>query len=255
MSLVLFDLDEGTGVAHIRLNRPEASNALNLELLVELRQALGRGQAARAVLLTGEGKNFCGGGDVKEFAAQGAGLSAYIQEATAVLNDCSRALIALSAPVVTAVQGWVTGGGGVGLLCASDLVLAAESARMMLGATRVGMAPDAGGTVTLAQHIGLRRALDLALTNRVVSAVEAFELGLVTRVVPDAHLPRDARTLAEELAAGPTAALAATKRLIWDAIGQSVDARLECESRAVTELSGTPEALARLQAVIDGTTS
>jgi 2-(1,2-epoxy-1,2-dihydrophenyl)acetyl-CoA isomerase len=240
VSLVLFDLDEGTGVAHIRLNRPEASNALNLELLVELRQALERGQAARAVLLTGEGKNFCGGGDVKEFAAQGAGLPEYIQEATAVLNDCSRALIALSAPVVTAVQGWVTGGGGVGLLCASDLVLAAESARMMLGATRVGMAPDAGGTVTLAQHIGLRRALDLALTNRVVSAVEALELGLVSRVVPDAHLPRDARTLAEELAAGPTAALAATKRLIWDAIGQSVDARLECESRAVTELSGTP---------------
>ncbi len=255
MSVVLFELDEGTGVAHIRLNRPDASNALNLELLAELREALGRAQAARAVLLTGEGKNFCAGGDVKEFAAQGDGLPEYIQKATAVLNDCSRALIGLAAPVVTAVQGWVTGGGGVGLMCASDIVLAAESARMMLGATRVGMAPDAGGTVTIAQHIGLRRAMDLALTNRVVSAVEAAELGLVTRVLPDARLVDEARGLAEELAAGPTAALAVTKRLIWDGIGQSVDARLECESRAVTELSGTPEALARLRAVIDGTAS
>jgi 2-(1,2-epoxy-1,2-dihydrophenyl)acetyl-CoA isomerase len=255
VSVVLFDLDEGTGVAHIRLNRPAASNALNLELLAELREALTRAEAARAVLLTGEGKNFCGGGDVKEFAAQGEGLPAYIQQATALLNDCTRILIGLAAPVVAAVQGWATGGGGVGLVCASDLVLAAESARMMLGATRVGMTPDAGGTVTLAQHIGLRRAMDLALTNRVVSATEAAQLGLITRVVPDDRLLGEARELALELAAGPAAALAATKQLIWDGIGQTVDARLERESRAVTELSGTPEALARLRAVIDGTAS
>jgi 2-(1,2-epoxy-1,2-dihydrophenyl)acetyl-CoA isomerase len=249
--LVLLDLDPASGLAHIRLNRPESSNALNTELLAELHEALTRAQDARAVLLTGEGKNFCAGGDVKAFAAQEDRLPEYIREATARLNDCARALIGLAAPVVTAVQGWATGGGGVGLVCASDLVLAAESARFMLGATRVGMAPDAGATVTLAHHIGLRRAMELALTNRVLLAREALEFGLVTTVVSDDELQSRAMEVATELAAGPTEAQAATKRLIWEGIGARVEERLESESKAVTELSGTPEALARLRAVIE----
>jgi 2-(1,2-epoxy-1,2-dihydrophenyl)acetyl-CoA isomerase len=249
--LILFDLDEATGVAHVRLNRPEASNALNFELLAELHEALTRARDARAVLLTGEGKNFCAGGDVKAFAAQGDRLPEYIREATARLNDCARALIELGAPVVTAVQGWATGGGGVGLVCASDIVVAAESARFMLGATRVGMAPDAGATVTLAQHIGLRRAMDLALTNRVVNASEAYDIGLITTVVADDELQGHAKQLATDFANGPTQAIAATKRLLWDGVGASVHDRLEVESRTVTELSGTSESLDRLRAVIE----
>jgi 2-(1,2-epoxy-1,2-dihydrophenyl)acetyl-CoA isomerase len=249
--MILLELDETTGLAHVSLNRPEASNALNVELLIELHQALVQSAGARVLLLTGEGKNFCAGGDVKAFAAQGERLPEYIQEATARLNDCARALIGLKAPVVTAVQGWATGGGGLGFVCASDIVIAAESARFMLGATRVGMAPDAGGSVTLAHHIGLRRAMDLALTNRVVNAVEAKEIGLVTSVVPDADLRDRALALANELAAGPAEALAATKRLIWDGLGSSVDSRLEEEARVVTQLSGTTESLDRLRAVIE----
>jgi len=248
---VLFELDEATGLAHVSLNRPEASNALNVQLLIELHKALVRSADARVLLLTGEGKNFCAGGDVKAFAAQGDRLPEYIQEATARLNDCARALIGHRAPVVTAVQGWATGGGGLGFVCASDLVLAAESARFMLGATRVGMAPDAGGSVTLAHHIGLRRAMDLALTNRVVNAVEAQEIGLVTTVVHDADLRERAVALARELADGPAEALAETKRLIWDGLGATVESRLEEEARVVTKLSGTAESLARLKAVID----
>jgi 2-(1,2-epoxy-1,2-dihydrophenyl)acetyl-CoA isomerase len=249
--MVLFELSDATGVAHISLNRADSSNALNVELLVELHQALVASAGARVVLLTGEGKNFCAGGDVKAFAAQGERLPEYIQDATARLNDCARALIGHRAPVVTAVQGWATGGGGLGFVCASDLVLAAESARFMLGATRVGMAPDAGGSVTLAHHIGLRRAMDLALTNRVVNASEAYDIGLVTAVVGDGELRDRATALAHELAEGPAEALAETKRLIWDGIGAAVDARLEEEARVVTKLSGTAESLARLRAVID----
>jgi 2-(1,2-epoxy-1,2-dihydrophenyl)acetyl-CoA isomerase len=251
MSMVLSDVDEVSGVARITLNRPEASNALNLELLAELHEALTASADARVVLLTGAGKNFCAGGDVKAFFAQEDRLPEYIQEATARLNDCARALIGLRAPVVTAVQGWATGGGGIGLVCASDLVIAAETARFMLGATRVGMAPDAGATVTLAQHIGLRRAMELALTNRVVDAAEAHRLGLVTTVAPDDELQSRANELATSLAHGPAQALAATKRLIWDGVGASVHDRLEVESRTVTELSGTAEARDLLKAVID----
>jgi 2-(1,2-epoxy-1,2-dihydrophenyl)acetyl-CoA isomerase len=251
VSQVLFELEESTGLARLRLNRPESSNALNMELLAELYEALVRCGTAKAVLLTGEGKNFCAGGDVKTFAAQGERLPEYIRAATIRLADCARAMIELDAPVVTAVHGWATGGGGLGLVCASDLVIAAESARFMLGATRVGMAPDAGATVTLAQAVGVKRAMELALTNRAIDAREAAEIGLVTRVVPDNELEADARELARQLAAGPARAQALTKHLIWDGIGATVDSRLESESLAVTELSGSEDTIARLRAVID----
>lgn len=251
--LILLDLDERTGVARVRLNRPEASNALDIELLERLRDAVRDCRSARAVLLAGEGNNFCAGGDVKAFAAQNERLPEYIREATARLNEVARGLIGLEAPVVAAVQGWATGGGGVGLVCASDIVIAAESARFMLGATRVGMAPDAGASVTLARHIGLHRALDLALTNRAIDAGEAQRIGLVTRVVPDESLHAEALKLARELAAGPAAALAATKRLIWDGVGAGVAERLVEEARTVTELSGTADSLERLRAVIERT--
>jgi 2-(1,2-epoxy-1,2-dihydrophenyl)acetyl-CoA isomerase len=244
-------LDIEQGVAHVRLNRPEASNALDLELLGALHGALTDCQEARAVLITGEGRNFCAGGDVKAFAAQGENLPDYLAEATDWLARCASALINLRAPVVTAVQGYAAGGGGVGLVCASDLVIAADSARFLLGATRVGMAPDAGATVTLAQIIGFRRAMELALTNRELDAREALALGLVNRVVPDGELAREATLLARALAAGPTEALGATKRLLWQGLGASVEDRLADEVRAVSELGGTAAARNALQAVIE----
>src|SRR3989449_78146 len=133
---VLLDVDDG--VARLRLNRPEASNALNLPLLKALLDAIMRchgDPGVRALLLSGEGANFCGGGDVRDFAAKGERLPDYLREATAYLQASAAGLIQLQAPVVTVVQGWATGGGGFGLVCASDLVLAAESARFMLGET------------------------------------------------------------------------------------------------------------------------
>jgi len=247
---VLLELD--AGVARIRLNRPEASNALDIELLKALDAALTESSGARAVLLSGEGPNFCAGGNVKTFAAQGERLPAYLREATDWLRKCASALINFSAPVITAVQGYAAGGGGLGLVCASDLVLAAESARFMLGATRVGMAPDAGVSVTLAQIVGLRKAMELALTNRALDASEALGLGLVNRVVPDEQLKPEALALARELAGGATEALAATKRLIWAGLGEGVEEHMAIEVRTVSELGGSEEARERLRAVIEG---
>src|SRR4029077_9181388 len=163
---ILLDVDAATGVARLRLNRPHASNALDLATLKALHEAVVAchgDPGVRAVLLTGEGANFCGGGDVRDFAAKGEQLPDYLREATAYLQAAASGLIHLAAPVVTVVQGWATGGGGFGLVCASDLVLAGTSARFMLGATRVGMAPDAGLSVTLPRLVGHRRALDIAL--------------------------------------------------------------------------------------------
>ncbi len=242
------------GVAHLRLNRPDASNGMNIELLLALNEAIlachGEPEV-RVLLISGEGPNFCAGGDVRAFAAEGEKLPQYVGKATAYLQSAILGLIRLQAPVVAAVHGFAAGGGGFGLVCAVDMVIAAESARFLAGATRVGMAPDAGGSVTLARLVGMRKATEILLTNPVLTAIEARDLGIVNRVVPDADLAAAALALARELAAGAPKALAATKRLLWNGVGSSVEACLPEEARTVTELSGTADAREGLAAVIE----
>jgi 2-(1,2-epoxy-1,2-dihydrophenyl)acetyl-CoA isomerase len=121
--------------------------------------------------------------------------------------------------VIVAVQGFAAGGGGFGLVCAADLVIAAESAKFLPGATRVGMAPDAGVTVTLPRIVGLRRATEILLTNPTLTAADALALGLINKVVPDADLADEALAYARSIAKGAPRALAATKRLLWNGLG------------------------------------
>ena len=242
------------GIARLRLNRPEASNGLNVEILKALHEAIlacHADPAVRVVALTGEGRNFCAGGDVKTFESKGDQLPDYLREATAWLQLATAALIQLRVPVVTAVQGFAAGGGGLGLVCASDIVIAGRSAKFFSGAVRVGMAPDGGSSVTLAQLVGLRHALRILLTNPTLTAEEAAQIGLITEVVDDDALGARADELATQLAQLPTAALSATKRLVWSGVGQSVEQRLAEEARTVSELSGTADALEGLRAVIE----
>ncbi|MFT4256915.1 MAG: enoyl-CoA hydratase-related protein [Pseudoxanthomonas sp.] len=250
---VLLSLD-ATGVAHLRLNRPDASNGLDVGLLQILHDAVmlcHSDAQVRVVLLTGAGKNFCAGGDVRTFLGKGESLPYYLREATARLQVAASALIHLNVPVVAAVQGFAAGGGGLGLVCSSDLVVAGESAKFLAGATRVGMAPDAGVSVTLARLVGLRRATEILLTNPILSAAQAKEIGLINRVVPDAELDQAALTLAQELAAGAPQGLAATKRLLWSGLALGVDAAMPEESRTVAELSGSADVREGLAAVIE----
>ncbi|MDT7772540.1 MAG: hypothetical protein QOC67_1464, partial [Pseudonocardiales bacterium] len=179
------------------------------------------------------------------------GLPDYLREATSWLQISVSALMRLNAPVIAAVHGFAAGGGGFGLVCAADLVVAAESAKFLPGATRAGMAPDAGVSVTLPRLVGLRRAMNLVLTNPILSAEEALDIGLVNQVVPDAELAEAADRLAATLAAGAPLALAASKRLLWDGVGRSVETGLPDEARTVSELSGTADAREGLAAVIE----
>ncbi len=244
----------GDGVAHLNLNRPESANGLNVELLRALHEAVlrihGDGRV-RAVLLTGEGKNFCAGGDVHTFLSKGEALPDYIRVATALLQLAASALIRLNPPVVAAVQGFAAGGGGLGLVCSADFVVATESARILAGATRVAMVPDAGVSVTLTQLVGLRRAMEILMLNPVITAAEAKEMGLVTRVVADDKLLDEAWALARQLAAGAPAALANTKRLLWNGIGERVETAMPQENHAQALLSGMADAREGLSAVIE----
>lgn len=246
---------ERTGaVAHLRLNRPEASNGISLDFLQALYEAIMAchgDSRIRAVILSGAGQNFCAGGDVKQFAEQGEALPGFLRRATSYLQISASALMRLDAPVIAQVQGYAAGGGGLGLICAADLVVAADSARFMAGATRVGMAPDAGVSVMLPRLVGFRRATEILLTNRVVDAEEAQAIGLITQVVPEAELARAARELADKLAAGAPKAQAETKRLLWNGVGLGVEACLPEEARVVSALSGTADAREGLAAVIE----
>lgn len=250
--LVLLRIEDG--IAHLTLNRPDASNGMNVEFLKALCDAIMHCHGepgVRVVLLRGNGKNFCSGGDVHTFASKGEQMPDYLRMATAWLQNAVTGLMRLEAPVLTAVQGFAAGGGGFGLVCASDLVIAGESAKFLGGATRVGMAPDAGVTVTLSRLVGLRRAAELVFTNPILSAAQARDMGIINRVVPDADLDDAALKWAREIAQGAPKALAAAKRLLWSGIGTGIDACLSEEARTVSELSGTADAREGLAAVIE----
>ncbi len=242
------------GVAHVQMNRPEAANGMNVEMLEALQAVLMRvhgDDRVRAVLLTGEGRNFCAGGDVHTFLSKGQALPGYIRQATAMLENVVALMMRMNPPVVSAVHGFAAGGGGMGLVCSSDFVVAAASAKFLGGATRVAMVPDAGVTVTLVQLVGLRKAMEIAMLNPTITAPEALAMGLVTRVVADEQLLDEAWSLARQLAGGAPAALAATKRLLWSGIGRTVDAAMPEENRLQGVLSGMADAREGLAAVID----
>lgn len=249
---VLCDIDDGIG--RIRLNRPSAANGLDVHLLRALNDAVltcHGSPEVRVVVLTGEGGNFCAGGDVKTFAAKGEALPDYLREATAWLQIATASLLRLKVPVVAGIQGFAAGGGGLGLVCAADFVIAEESAKFFSGAVRVGMAPDGGVSVTLSQLVGLRKALEILLLNPTLSAREALEIGLISEVVSDGRLGERVDELAARLSEMAPLAIAATKRLVWDGIGSPVESRLGEEARVVSALSGTGDSLEGLAAVIE----
>ncbi len=245
-------LDRAGAIGRITMNRPEASNGMSVEFLRALYDAVmaAHGDSdLRVVILRGAGAHFCAGGDIKAFAAKGAALPDYLREATSWLQAVAGALIRLGPSVIASVQGFAAGGGGFGLVCAADFVVAGEGARFLTAATRAGMAPDAGSSVTLQRIVGIRKAMELFLLNPVLTATEARDLGIVSRVVADDALEGETMALARQLASGAPKALAATKRLLWNAA--AVEAALPEESRTVSELAGSADAREGLAAVIE----
>lgn len=240
------------GVAQLTLNRPDVANGMNLEMMQAIHAAAMRCHGdprVRVVHLKGEGKHFCAGGDVRDFSSKGEGVGDYLKEVTAWLQVAVGALIRLDAIVVTEVQGFAAGGGGLGLVCASDIVVAAESAKFMAGATRVGMAPDAGSSRILPALVGFRRAMEIMLTNRAVSAEEAERIGLITEVTDDDRLSDRAGEIAATIAKGAPLGQSATKRLLWNAL--EVEICLPEEARTVATLSATKDSREGLAAVME----
>jgi 2-(1,2-epoxy-1,2-dihydrophenyl)acetyl-CoA isomerase len=241
------------GVARLTLHRPDAANGINLRMgeeLLHATTALADDATVRAVLLTGAGARFCGGGDVKGFATLGDGLGHHIREITVPLHAALSQLVRLDAPVVCAVHGSAAGA-GLGFVAAADLVLAAESTKFVMAYTGIGLTPDGGTSFFLPRLVGVKRALELALTNRVLSAAEAHEWGLVTQVVPDDELAATAEALAERLAAGPTLAFGGVKRLMHGSLEHTLDQHLALESEEMARAGRSADGVEGVAAFVE----
>jgi 2-(1,2-epoxy-1,2-dihydrophenyl)acetyl-CoA isomerase len=246
-------LDRADGVATITLDRPDAFNALNLALGKELLSAVlevDEDPAVRCVVLTGAGRAFCGGGDVKDFAESLARIGILIKELTTYVHAVVSRLVRTPKPVITAVNG-VAAGGGLPLALAGDLVVAAESARFTMAYSRIAATPDGSSSYWLPRLVGLRRAIELFYTNRVLTAREALDWGLVTRVVADAELGAEVGRLARELAEGPTLALGRGKLLLHAATWESLETQMELESQAIAASGHTEDFAEGVRAFVE----
>ncbi len=236
-------LERRDHVATITLNRPDAYNALDLELGRELFHAsleVDEDPDVRCVVITGAGKAFCAGGDVKGFVDNLPRIGILVKELTTYLHGAVSRLTRSPKPVIMAVNG-VAAGGGLSFALSGDLVVAAESARFTMAYSKIAATPDGSSSYFLPRLVGLRRALELYLTNRVLSAREALEWGLITRVVPDAELRTAVETLAHELAAGPTLAIGGAKRLFHQSTWESLETQMELEAQAIAASGHTAD--------------
>jgi 2-(1,2-epoxy-1,2-dihydrophenyl)acetyl-CoA isomerase len=241
----VLNLEVRNNVAHLTLNRPEAANALNLEMAQALEEASLKCEEdpnIRAVLMTGAGKLFCGGGDLKSFAAYPAeDLPAHLKKVTMYLHTAIQRFARMKAPLVIAVNG-NAGGAGLSLALIGDITLAGESTRFTVAYTRIGLTPDGSSSYYLPRMVGLKRAMELMLTNRTLTAREAEAIGMITRVVPDADLLSQAQNLANELAQGPTQAFGGVKRLLYTSWNNPLHEQMEIETAIIADLSRTADA-------------
>jgi enoyl-CoA hydratase/carnithine racemase len=240
-----FAYEENGAVATVRLNRPETLNALTFEVYGELTEtfrALASRRDIRAVVLTGTGRAFCTGGDVKDIIGDllhrdAAGLHAF----TRLTCDLVRAMRALPRPIVASLNGTVAGAGAI-LAMASDLRVAADTARIAFLFVKVGLAgADMGACHLLPRLVGLGRATELLMTGAFIDAQEAHRIGLYNRVVPAADLPSAAAALALALARGPAAGLAATKDALEIEATMDLEQALDHEARVQAELMTRPD--------------
>ena len=235
MSEVLTERDGG--VLTITLNRPDVFNAFNAALHAGLRDALAEAAdpAVRAVVITGAGRGFCAGQDLKEFSEMPESIRERLEQ---TYHPNIRAIRALEKPVLAAVNG-ACAGAGLSLACACDLRIAADSATFVPGFIGIGLVPDSGGSWFVHRLLGFARAFEWMSSNRKLTAAEAHAWGLVSEVTDD--LPARAAELAAEYAARPTRGIGLTKRLFEHAFDATLDEQLELEAALQQEATGTAD--------------
>lgn len=255
MNYETIQFEQQGAVGILTLNRPERLNALTLKVASELQDGLRRtlDDGARAIVLTGSGRAFCAGGDLREMqavATKEGRLEAFFDEPLRVLNEMITLIRSAPVPIIAAVNG-VASGGGCNLALACDLVVAATTARFNQAFIKIGLSPDCGGTFILPRLVGYKRAAELMFTGDMITAEQAQEMGMINSVVPDAELMDHVLSLAERLAAAPTAAIAQIKKLLDASAANDCSNQLELERQAQIKSGKTKDFVEGVSAFLE----
>jgi 2-(1,2-epoxy-1,2-dihydrophenyl)acetyl-CoA isomerase len=247
---ILFTVDNG--LAHLTLNRPTRLNAINEDAArdwLALAQQVAERDDIGAVLFDAAGPAFCAGGDVAEMSAMDGDSADTIGELADIIHAGHQVFLSTPKPMVAAVNGAVAGG-GLGFLLVADYIVASESSRFVSKYADIGLTPDCGVSTLLPEAIGMRRALELTLSGRSLSAAEALEWGLVTEVVAPGETDARARAVADVWLSGATAAFGQAKRLLRGGKDRDFATTLDDEARTIAAAAATDDARARIAAFV-----
>ncbi|MDQ3799259.1 MAG: enoyl-CoA hydratase-related protein [Acidobacteriota bacterium] len=239
MNLETVNYELSEAVAVVTMNRPDALNALSLQLTKDLDAAFRRAIAdeARAIVLTGSGRAFCSGGDLREMRSmwQREGrIEAFLEEPLRELHDVIRLIRETPIPFVAAVNG-VSAGAGTNFALACDIVFAAETASFNEAFVRIGLSPDCGGSFFLPRAVGEKLAAEIFMTGETISAEKALAIGMINRVVTADNLMTEATAMAKRLALAPTGSIGRIKRMLNASFSNDLSQQLRLEHESQIE--------------------
>ncbi|MGD8229161.1 MAG: enoyl-CoA hydratase-related protein [Desulfobacteraceae bacterium] len=246
-------VQEKAGTAVVRLNSPKSYNAFNLEMIQHLAErltALATDQGIKAVVITGQGKVFCAGGDLKWVAGFGRGYGEAFHELAARYHQAILEIRRMSKPVVAAING-LAAGGGFSMALACDFRVMEASAVLRQAYTGNGLSIDGGGTFTLPRIVGLARAMEIAGFDRPIDSATAESWGLVTEVVEDGQACKRAMEILEEMKKGSLSSFATSKKLINDSFDTSFETQLEKEREALSRCADHPNGREGISAFLE----
>jgi len=246
--------DVADGIATICLNRPDAANSLNRTMARELMAVsieCAENRGIRAVILTGSGAFFCAGGDLKSFQAVGAeNISGHILETTTYLHSAVSRFARMDPPLIGAING-IAAGAGASLALMCDVAIGADNMVFTMAYSAAGLAPDGSSTYFLPRVVGLRRAAELMITNRRLSAEECLDWGIINKVVPADRVLSEARCLATQLAQGSTRAYGSVKKMLAVSFDNGLESQMEIESQHIATAAASADGQEGIKAFIE----
>jgi 2-(1,2-epoxy-1,2-dihydrophenyl)acetyl-CoA isomerase len=232
------DYEEKDGIGWIRMNRPEELNAFNIAMgrdLCKVANHCSAENSIRAVVLTGKGRAFCAGGDVKDMnqhLKEAGRADLFLRELTVHLHSFVSEIVRMPKPVVAAVNG-TAAGAGMSMSLACDLGVAVEGCRFVMAYTNIGLVPDGSSTYFLPRLVGYRKAMEIMCLNRPMESAEAWKLGLVNQVFPAETFEEEVASLAVRLAEGPTGTYGRAKNLLRLGLAESLESQMENERQGI----------------------
>ena len=230
-------------ILEIAINRPDAYNALNPDVIVMLNEVLAntaKDESVKGVVLTGKGKAFCSGGDLKSISQQTEEVGTVFHRLAPQFHIAITEIRRMTKPVVAAING-IAAGGGFSLALACDFRVMAESAILRQAYTSSGLSIDGGGSFALPRIVGIARALEIAAFDEPINAVKALEWGMVTRVAPDLDVQKEALAMLEDLSKRSLHSFAWSKRLFLESFTNPLETQLELERQGISDCAGHPD--------------